>query len=313
MNYLITGCAGFIGSHLVERLCSEGHSVSGIDCLLPLLYSRAEKVRNLKEVGQKSNFRFHEIDLRHSMPEKLLAGIDVIVNLAAFPGLAPSWTNMKDYFDCNTLIVGNICDASRKLGGIPVLQASTSSVYGMKATSSEDGDLRPVSPYGVSKLAAEQLLRAFYDSFDVPFTVLRYFSVYGPRQRPDMAYRKIISAILEGKPIDIYGDGLQKRTNTYVEDIVDATVVASKEIFSGDIYNIGGSQSIKLLEAIQTIETMTGNRVEKNFHPPRAGDQAQTAANYSKAEAVFNFLPKVTFQEGIIKQIEWQSGNQILD
>ena len=313
MKYLVTGCAGFIGSHLVERLTGEGHAVTGIDCFLPLLYSRAEKERNLNEIRQKSNFRFHEFDLRQEIPEKLLIGIDLIINLAALPGLAPSWTNMKDYFDCNSLVVGNICEASQKFGGIPVLQASTSSVYGINATSSEDGALRPISPYGVSKLSAEQLLIAFYENFGVPFTILRYFSVYGPRQRPDMAYRKIINAILEGQPIDIHGDGLQTRSNTYVEDIVEATVTSSKKSFQGDIFNIGGSQSIQLLEAIRLIESIIGNTVKKQFHPSRAGDQAQTAANYRKAQKAINFFPKIEFQDGLTRQIEWQRRNQILN
>lgn len=312
MRYLVTGCAGFIGSHLVENLCIRGHKVIGIDCFLPFLYSSAEKKRNLLEIGSSPNFQFHDFDLRRGLPGGVLDGVDVIINLASLPGLAPSWIGMKEYFDNNILIVGNICDASRKLGGIPILQASTSSVYGKKATSNENSPLRPVSPYGVSKVAAEQLLAAFKENFEVPFTILRYFSVYGPRQRPDMAYRKIIESIIEGKSIDIYGDGSQTRTNTYVEDIVEATIAASHDSFSGDIFNVGGSQSVSLLDAILSIERLTGKTVKKHFLPSRAGDQTQTSADCRKAQERFHFQSKIDFQEGLSRQVKWQRFNPII-
>jgi nucleoside-diphosphate-sugar epimerase len=312
LKYLVTGCAGFIGSHLVERLCALGHTVVGVDILLPLLYSRAEKERNLSEISQYPNFHFLELDLRHNIDPKILDGIDTIFNLAAMPGLTPSWTSMKDYFDCNSLIVGNICAASKEVGGVPIIQASTSSVYGLSATGSESDFLKPISPYGVSKLAAEQLLSAFANAFGIPFTILRYFSVYGPRQRPDMAYRKIIDKILNQSPIEIHGDGKQTRSNTYVSDIVDATIKSSQKGFVGETFNIGGAESIQILEAVNIIQEFLGLNVEINFMPPKLGDQQQTLAKYNKAEKDLAYRPITRFLDGITHQIQWQRSHPIL-
>lgn len=312
LNFLVTGCAGFIGSHLVEQLCKSGDKVTGVDCLLPILYSRTEKLRNLEVLLKLSNFKFEEFDLRIAIPRSMLEKVDVIFNIAALPGLSPSWVNLQNYFDCNSVIVGNICTASKDLGGIPIIQASTSSVYGQNATKSENSTLSPVSPYGVSKLAAEHLLAAFGRNYDVPFTVLRYFSVYGPRQRPDMAYRKIIDSILHDNPIDVYSNGNQTRTNTYVTDVVEATIAASKSIFKGDVFNIGGSEPVSLLEAINVIESITAKKASIKFLPAKAGDQTHTKANCAKALEIFNFKPKVRFREGIKLQIKWQLDNSIL-
>lgn len=312
LNFLVTGCAGFIGSHLVERICELGHKVTGVDCFMPLLYSKAEKVRNLDEIAQSPNFEFIELDLRTGLPTKLLEGIDVIINLAAMPGLTPSWTSMQDYFDCNSLVVGNICSASKKLGGVPILHASTSSVYGLSALTDESGPLKPISPYGVSKLAAEQLLMAFLENFGTPFTILRYFSVFGPRQRPDMAYRRIVENILNGRPIEIYGNGTQSRSNTYVSDIVEATITSSQLDFTGEIFNIGGSESITLLNAVKTIETISGIKANLEYMPRKFGDQQETIADSRKAQKTFDFHPRTKFIAGITEQIAWQRSHPIL-
>lgn len=312
MNYLVTGCAGFIGSHLVERLLADGHSVTGVDCLLPLLYSRAEKERNLKLLIENKSFKFREFNLAEKFPTDLLHRIDFIINLAAMPGLVPSWTLMNQYFDSNVLLVGNMCTSSREAGGVPILHASTSSVYGREAKSNESAELNPVSPYGVSKLAAEKLLSAFYEEFELPFTALRFFSVYGPRQRPDMAYRKIINQVINEEEVIIFGDGSQSRTNTYVTDAVEAITLALQVSCTGEFYNIGGDESITLRDAIANIENVLNRRARLRFKNIRDGDQLHTRADLTKAQKHLKFNPKVTFRDGISKQVYWQIANQFL-
>jgi nucleoside-diphosphate-sugar epimerase len=313
LNYLVTGCAGFIGSHLVERLLSEGNSVIGVDCLLPLLYSRAEKERNLRHLIENRSFKFSEFDLTEKFHSGLLENVDLVFNLAAMPGLAPSWTLMNEYFSSNVLAVGNLLSASRTAGGIPILHASTSSVYGRNATSNEAGVLNPVSPYGVSKLAAEKLFLAFFDEFKIPFTGLRFFSVYGPRQRPDMAYRKIINRVINEEEVVIFGDGSQSRTNTYVTDAVEALILASQQTFSGEFYNIGGDESITLLEAVAIIEDTLKTKTKISFEKARPGDQVHTRADLTKTQKHLNFYPKVNLYDGIAKQVNWQIKNPILN
>lgn len=312
MNYLVTGCAGFIGSHLVERLLADGHSVIGVDCLLPLLYSRAEKERNLRPLIENKSFNFREFNLTEKFPARLLENVDLIFNLAAMPGLAPSWTFINEYFNSNVLVVGNILTASREAGSIPILHASTSSVYGRKATSNESGPLNPISPYGVSKLAAEKLLSAFLAEFKIPFTGLRFFSVYGPRQRPDMAYRKIINQVINEEEVMIFGDGSQSRTNTYVNDAVDALILASQQPFSGEFYNIGGDESITLLEAIAIIEDTLNAKAKISFKETRHGDQLHTRADLTKTQKHLNFYAKTNLHDGIVKQVNWQIENPLL-
>lgn len=312
MNYLVTGCAGFIGSHLVEKLLADGHSVVGVDCLLPLLYPRAEKERNLKPLLRNRGFKFRELDLSKKLPADLLKGIDSIMNLAAMPGLAPSWKLMNEYFNSNVLVVGNILAASREAGGIPILHASTSSVYGRDATTNESGALTPVSPYGVSKLAAEKLLSAFFEELKLPFTALRFFSVYGPRQRPDMAYRKIIDQVINGEEVIIFGDGNQSRTNTFVSDAVEAMQLASQVSYDGHFYNIGGDESITLLEGIKSIENVLSKKAQLKFQDIRHGDQSHTRADSTKAQKYLNFYPKTNFTDGILRQVHWQIENPIL-
>jgi nucleoside-diphosphate-sugar epimerase len=312
LNYLVTGCAGFIGSHLAERLLADGHTVIGADCFLPLLYSRAEKERNLRPLFENKKFKFSELNLSEKFPSDLLKGIDSIINLAAMPGLAPSWTSINEYFNSNVLVVGNLLAASRESGGIPILHASTSSVYGRDATSNESGALIPISPYGVSKLAAEKLLSAFLDEFKLPFTALRFFSVYGPRQRPDMAYRKIINQVINEEEVIIFGDGSQSRTNTFVTDAVDALVLALQQNFAGEFYNIGGDESITLRSAVVSIENALNKKANLSFKETRHGDQLHTRANTTKAQKILNFYPKTSFYEGITKQVNWQIKNPLL-
>ena len=225
MKVVVTGAAGFIGSHLCEALLGAGHEVVGIDCFTDY-YARADKEANLTVARGMPGFTFVEADLRTDDLEPLLDGADAVINEAATPGLVLSWDDFERYQSTNLSAVKRLIDASIATGVGHFVQASTSSVYGAEATGGEDSHCLPVSPYGVTKLAAEHLLRAHAATFDLPLTILRYFSIYGPRQRPDMAYRIFCERLLRGEPITVFGDGRQSRSNTYVSDCVSGTVGA---------------------------------------------------------------------------------------
>ena len=226
MRILVTGAAGFIGSTLCERLVADGHEVRGIDAFVGA-YPEDVKRRNLAALMASPAFTFSVADLRTADLEPIVDGVEVIVNEAAVAGLAPSWADLDLYASCNLVGLGRLIEAARGAAVKRFVQVSTSSVYGIDAVGGETRPLRPASPYGVTKLAAEQLVLAHVDAFGLPATILRYFSIYGPRQRPDMAYHKFIEAMLDGRPITIFGDGEQTRSNTYVDDCVEATVRAS--------------------------------------------------------------------------------------
>jgi nucleoside-diphosphate-sugar epimerase len=243
--------------------------------------------------------------LRNEIPNILLSNVSLIINEAAMPGLMKSWSNFRVYSDCNLLAVQNLALASIRNGNIPILQISTSSVYGAIVPDSEKSPLNPISPYGVSKLAAENLLNAFNISFGLPFTILRYFSVYGPRQRPDMAYNIISQSIIRGEVVNIYGDGRQTRTNTYVGDVVDGTILAALGVHDHDIYNLAGQENISLIDAIGILEKAIGKRAKIEFLPSRPGDQQSTMTSIKKAKDAFGYVPLTTIEKGLELQALW--------
>jgi UDP-glucuronate 4-epimerase len=305
MRILVTGAAGFIGSHLVEALVKDDFEVVAIDCLLKESYdsqikkSRFEALEKLKKVSTRN------VDLRSELPKDLLVGIDAIINEAAMPGLMKSWTDFNVYLNCNVLAVDHLARAAVLAGNIPIVHISTSSVYGALVELDEDGPLSPVSPYGVSKLAAENLLIAHHKNFGLPFTILRYFSVYGPRQRPDMAYNIICESILNDEEINIFGDGLQTRSNTYVSDIVQATISAVKNLPLNIPINITGKHSISLLEAIAIIEDTLKRKARMRFAESRPGDQLHTKVNYEKASKFLAYDPQIDMHSGLKAQATW--------
>lgn len=308
MKVLVTGGAGFIGSRICELLSESNFEVIAVDCFLPNLYSAKVKLDRLSALTRLNNFSFIEMDLRHNDFSGFPETVDYVINLAAMPGLVKSWSEMQLYMDCNLMVLGNLLEhfKSRELNKF--IQISTSSVYGRDAIGSEDSSLAPFSPYGVSKLAAEKLLLAYNANFDFRGSILRYFSVYGPGQRPDMAYFKIIDSALHDKEIEIYGDGLQSRTNTYVDDVALGTIQALEGSRVGEAYNLSGSSSVKLNEAIDLVETHIGKKIRRVNKDARPGDQRETRADISKASSEFNYSPNTAFEAGIIKQIDWQRG-----
>lgn len=301
---VVTGAAGFVGSHLCEALIERGDSVMGIDCFTDY-YGRADKESNLAGLRGRPGFDFAEADLRTDDLDVLLAGADVVVNEAATPGLVLSWDDFERYQSCNLGAVKRLVDAALRVGVNHFVQASTSSVYGADATLDEDSPTLPVSPYGVTKLAAEHLLRAHRESFDLPLTVLRYYSIYGPRQRPDMAYRIFCERLLDGEPLDVYGDGGQSRSNTYIDDVVAATMLAMDAPPTGATYNIGGGRELTLRDAIALLADGLGVEPTLNHHEPRRGDQRRTVADITRARQVLGWEPMVGPEEGLARELAW--------
>jgi nucleoside-diphosphate-sugar epimerase len=305
MRCLVTGAAGFIGSHLAEHLLRAGHEVTGVDAFIPY-YSPEIKRRNLTVSGAHPGFRFAQLDLRSDAIEPVLKGAEIVFHIAAMPGLTASWTDFDLYQSCNITATQRLLEAIRR--GAPRLRrlvyASTSSVYGRFASGDESLPTKPVSPYGVTKLAGEHLCRAYADAFGLPVIVLRYFSVYGPRQRPDMGYHKFMRALLEGKPVTVYGDGQQVRGNTYIDDCVAATVAAVAG-HPGEPYNVGGGQSASVWEVLKKIEAIAGRRFEVRQEAARAGDQRSTFADTTKLRTHFGWEPRTGLDDGLARQWEW--------
>ena len=304
MKVVVTGAAGFVGSHLAEALLEAGHEVVGIDCFTDY-YARADKEANLASARAHPSFSFVEADLRTDALEPILEGADAVVNEAATPGLVLSWDDFDRYQSTNLSAVKRLIDAALATGVGHVVQASTSSVYGVDATGAEESQTLPVSPYGVTKLAAEHLLRAHHESFGLPLTILRYFSIYGPRQRPDMAYRIFCERLLRGEAITVFGDGQQSRSNTFVGDCVAATIAALDRPGHGEIMNVGGGREIALREAIDLLAAELGVDPVIEHQAPRKGDQRRTVADTSRARDLLGWEPQVTPEEGLAAQVRW--------
>jgi len=304
MRILVTGAAGFIGSHVAERLLADGHDVVLLDGFTDY-YDPARKEINVETARAHPRATFHRLDLRTDALDAALDSVDAVVHLAAMPGLPRSWTDMAEYTSCNLLATQRLVEAAQIARVGRFLQVSTSSVYGEDAMGDEDQPLHPVSPYGVTKLAAEHLVGAYVRTHDFPAAIVRYFSIYGPRQRPDMAYHKFIEALLDGQPLTVFGDGRQSRSSTYIADCVEGTVRALHGAAVGEVYNIGGGERIELLDVIQLIAAEIGVTPEIRFESARPGDQRHTVADTARARAAFGFEPTWSPADGLRAQIDW--------
>lgn len=305
---VVTGAAGFIGSHLSEALIEKGHDVVGLDAFIPY-YPRPLKEQNLAGLLSSARFNFVELDFRTAELAEHLEGADVVFHLGAMAGLMKSWTDFQLYSSCNAEGTQRMLEAAMNTKVGQFIHISTSSVYGKEATGPESTTLSPFSPYGITKLAAEQLCRAYKANFDVPYTILRYFSVYGPRQRPDMAYNILIRNLLEERTFTMFGDGEQTRSNTYIADCVRATIMAfeQQESTLGQVFNIGGGEIKSLNEAIAILEELTGRTAKIDRKPARPGDQKHTAADIGKARGVLGYEPQTSLRDGLRAQVEWQT------
>ena len=306
MKCLVTGAAGFIGSHLCEALLAEGYDVVGLYAYIPY-YPRAVKEHNLAGLLETPRFSFYELDLRTGDLAPALEGVEVVFHIAAMGGLLLSWTNFELYMTCNIQATQRLLEAARIAGTVrQFIYASTSSIYGSDVTGPETTKPQPVSPYGITKLAAEHLVTTYERQFGVPSTILRYFSVYGPRQRPDMGYYIFIDSILHGRPITIFGDGNQLRGNTYVADIVRATIEAHHLFEPGAVYNIGGSEERSANQVIGLLEEITGKRAIIEHGPARPGEQRRALADTTLARERLGFAPMTPLRDGLRAQVEWQ-------
>jgi nucleoside-diphosphate-sugar epimerase len=305
MKCLVTGAAGFIGSHLCERLLDDGHTVVGVDAFIPY-YPRARKEANLTVVRGHRAFTFHALDLRQDPLDSLLDGVEAVFHLAAMAGLALSWTDFDLYQTCNLTATRRLVAAACGRAELRrFVFASTSSVYGRFGSGDEALPARPISPYGVTKLAAENLCRAYAEEHGLPLVALRYFSVYGPRQRPDMGYYRFIDALLRGEAVTVYGDGQQVRGNTYVADCVEATALAL-EAPPGETYNIGGGEAVTVWDVLRKLEGLTGRAAVVRREAARPGDQRYTFADTARIARHLSWRPRTGLDEGLAQQVAWQ-------
>ncbi len=312
MKVMVTGAAGFIGSSLSERLLALKHDVTGIDCLTDY-YPPEIKRRNLEAALQNPRFSFLQQDILAADLPVLLAGCDVVFHQAAQAGVRASWgRNFEIYTNNNVLATQRLLEAAKNLPLTRFVFASSSSVYGdaRKMPAHEDDPLLPVSPYGVTKLAAENLCRLYHKYFGVPIVALRYFTVYGPRQRPDMAFHKFIRAMLRGEKLPIFGNGEQTRDFTYIDDAVDANLLAMEKGRPGAVYNIGGGSRISLNHAIALLEKIMGKKANRSQDSPQMGDVLHTWADTTLARQNLGFIPRIGMEEGLRRELAWLSSLQ---
>jgi len=308
MRALITGVAGFIGSTLAERLVADGVDVVGVDCFTDY-YPRPMKERNLSGLLSSRGFRFVESRIQDANLQALLADRTHVFHLAAQAGVRKSWgRDFAIYTENNIEATQVLLEAVMKMPSLErLVYASSSSVYGDNTPMPfrEDAMTQPVSPYGVSKLAAEQLCYLYYVNFKVPTVSLRYFTVYGPRQRPDMGFHKFLRATILGEPIAVYGDGEQTRDFTFVQDIVSANIAASIRGVPGRVYNIGGGSRVSVNEVLDLIGRISKRRPVVRVDSVQKGDMRHTYADTSLARADLAFAPTVGLEEGLTAEYQW--------
>ena len=306
MRALVTGAAGFIGSHLSEALLADGADVRGVD-RLSSYYDPAIKRANLGLLLEQERFEFTEASLLDGGLERLLDGVDVVYHLAGQPGVRVSWgEEFQLYLDDNVLSTQRLLETARQLQLERFVLASSSSIYGNAESfpTKESAAPAPVSPYGVTKLAAEHLCHLYASGFGVPAVSLRYFTIFGPRQRPDMAFNRFIRAALEGGTIEVFGDGNQERDFTYVADAVAATIAAGERGEPGAAYNIAGGNHATVADVIQLIGALTGRDIAVEHRDPVIGDARKTGADTSRAAKDLGYAPKTSLEDGLARQIE---------
>lgn len=305
MRALVTGAAGFIGSHVAERLLADGHEVRAVDALVP--YYDVERKRAHLELLAAAGAEVLVRDVADD-PAGLAAGCELVVHLAAQPGVRASWSEFDAYEQHNVVATHRLLEALRVSPPRRLVLASTSSVYGdAEAFPTVETALPlPRSPYGVTKLAAEHLATVYARVFGLPVVALRYFSVYGPRQRPDMAMHRLLEAALGGPAFPRYGDGSQVREFTYVGDVVEATVQALvQDVAPGTVLNVAGGESAALRDVIERVEALVGSAVPIEQRPVAPGDVLRTAGSTERIAQVLGWAPRTPLDEGLAAQLAW--------
>jgi len=313
MIYLVTGAAGFIGSSLTDRLLEEGHRVVGVDCFRDY-YDPSIKRNNILSATAKPDFTLLERDLSEGefswLDEAIPAsGKLVIYHLAAQAGVRKSWgSSFSTYAEDNVVATQRLLEWAHRRGGVVnFIFASSSSVYGSVTDlpmHEEQTIPRPYSPYGVTKLAAEHLTRLYSTNYGMPSVSLRFFTVYGPRQRPDMAFHKFILSVLKAESIEVYGDGTQTRDFTFIGDVVHGLRLAEKST-GGKILNLGGGNRMPLLDVIRILERAAGEKIDIDFQPVQSGDVPDTWASTELIEAELGWKPSTPLLEGLLKEVAW--------
>jgi UDP-glucuronate 4-epimerase len=313
MRALVTGCAGFIGSQLAESLLGDGHEVVGVDALTDT-YASAVKLGNLERSKEFESFSFRSVDLTETPLDGLVEECDPIFHLAAEPGVRTSWGNrFESYTRNNVLATQRLLEAAKRWPDKRVVFASSSSIYGDAELlpTPEDVLPRPFSPYGVTKLAAEHLCALYQGNYGVDAVALRYFSVYGPRQRPDMAFHRFCRAALRSEPVTIFGSGEQTRDFTFVADVVAATRAAAiTRAARGRVYNVGGGSRVSVNEALELIASFAGRPLEIRHLESEKGDVRDTGADTSRAQLELGFNPTTTVEGGLQAEFEWMRNQE---
>ena len=307
----MTGCAGFIGSTLSEALISDGHSVIGVDCFTDY-YAKSLKLANLRGIRRAKGFKFIEADLASAKLSPVVAGVDAVFHLAAQPGVRASWgASFTHYINDNILATQRLLEALKGRKLEKLVYASSSSIYGDAEVlpTPEDVTPRPVSPYGATKLAGEHLCNVYFRNYGLPAVSLRYFTVYGPRQRPDMAFNRFISRISAGREIEIFGDGTQRRDFTFVGDVVAGTMLALRAK-PGGTYNVGAGRTVTLNEAIAIAESLIGKKAKVRRRETAAGDVRSTSADISRIRDELGYSAQTPLEDGLNAQVSYQLGRK---
>ena len=307
MRCLVTGAAGFIGSHLSERLIELGHDVVGVDCFLDY-YPRAVKERNLRALVERPTFRLHDVDASKADLAPLLAGVDWVFHQSAQAGVRASWgRDFEIYAIHNVLATQRLLEAAREASVRRFVYASSSSIYGDTSDlpMREESLPRPISPYGVTKLAAEHLCWLYFKSYGLPTVSLRYFTVYGPRQRPDMAFHRFLKGALRDEEITLFDDGSQTRDFTFVADVVSANLLAAERGEGGEVFNIGGGSEASINHVLDTIAAISGRALRVRREARQRGDVRHTAADGSRARNRLGFVPATSLEDGLRQEWQW--------
>jgi nucleoside-diphosphate-sugar epimerase len=300
-RHLVTGAAGFIGSHLTQSLRTAGHEVVALDSFTDY-YDPALKEENAAGLDVR------RVDLAHDPLDGLLEGVDAVFHLAGQPGVRTSWDDFPLYLERNLLATQRLLEAAARRR-VRVVFASSSSIYGEaeRYPTAEDTVPRPIAPYGVTKLACEQLAAAYASQRGLDAVALRYFTVFGPRQRPDMFFSRLLGALAGGERVEVYGDGLQSRSFTYVADVVRATELALDKGRSGAVYNVGGGVEATVRDAIAVAERVSGRTLDVAYGEPALGDVRRTAPDTTAVERDLGWTPHVSLEDGLREQWAWAS------